>query len=309
MQGNRYEVRSPLQPLHSRSAKSVDRPFQKTSAESYVFEPTLMTGHRPILKRALGAKEYKLIYDVGGGRMTRNVPVPLDQRQQLALSDDDVLTLARWACLIEGHYSRKKGAPCPLDMEWAKDGRTGEQFIVQARPETVQSRKRLDSVESYHLRQQGRVLVRGRSVGEKIGAGMARIIHNPQQLGQLQDGEVLVTEKTDPDWEPIMKRAAAIVTNRGGRTCHAAIVSRELGLPAIVGAETATSAPASRGRPSLRKKLPALPPASKRFEFPPPSLGGSRVARSPQTGCAVAFHLFRTTYCEARARLRGSLTD
>ena len=210
--------------------------------EYYVFKPTLLTGYRPILKKALGTKEYKLIYDVGGGRMTRNVPVPPEQRQHFALSEDDVLTLARWACLIEDHYSRRKGASCPLDMEWAKDGRTGELFIVQARPETVQSRKPSNALESYHLRTRGRVLVSGRSVGQRIGAGVARIIHSPQQLGQLRDGEVLVTEKTDPDWEPIMKRAAAIVTNRGGRTCHAAIVSRELGLPAIVGAETATSA-------------------------------------------------------------------
>jgi pyruvate,water dikinase len=208
--------------------------------EFYVFKPTLKSGHRPIIRRRLGSKEFKLVYDVGGGRMTRNVPVPEQDRGRFAISDDDVLTLARWACLIEEHYSRKKKSACPMDMEWAKDGRTGELFIVQARPETVQSQRAIDSMEVYHLKQRGPVLIQGRSVGEKIGSGPVRVIASATHLEQFRPGEVLVTDKTDPDWEPTMKRAAAIVTNRGGRTCHAAIVSRELGLPAVIGTERAT---------------------------------------------------------------------
>lgn len=208
--------------------------------EYYVFKPTLKAGFRPILEKMLGTKEFKLIYDVGGGKMVKNVPVPPDDRVRFAISDDEILTLARWACVIEDHYSAKKGRPTPMDMEWAKDGVTGELFIVQARPETVQSQKARDEVEIYHLKQRGRVLVSGRSVGEKIGLGPVRVIKSVQHMDRFKPGEVLVTDKTDPDWEPIMKRAAAIVTNRGGRTCHAAIVSRELGLPAVVGAVQAT---------------------------------------------------------------------
>jgi pyruvate,water dikinase len=208
--------------------------------EFYVFKPTLLQGHRPIIKRALGSKEFKLVYDIGGTKMVKNVPVPPADRERFAISDDEILTLARWACLIEEHYSTKRGSFCPMDMEWAKDGRTGELFIVQARPETVQSQKRLDVLESYRLEERGPVLITGRGVGEKIGAGPVRVIPSPQHLADFQAGEILVTDKTDPDWEPVMKRAAAIVTNRGGRTCHAAIVSRELGLPAIVGTERAT---------------------------------------------------------------------
>ncbi len=208
--------------------------------EFYVFKPTLQQGFRPILQKMLGTKEFKLIYDVGGGRMTRNVPVPPEDRDRFAIDDDDILALARWACVIEEHYSTRRGRPTPMDMEWAKDGRTGELFIVQARPETVQSQKRADAIEVYRLKARGPVLVSGRSVGEKIGRGPARVIKQVQDLHQFRDGEVLVTDKTDPDWEPTMKKAAAIVTNRGGRTCHAAIVSRELGLPAVVGTERGT---------------------------------------------------------------------
>ncbi len=208
--------------------------------EFYVFKPTLKQGHRPILRRVLGSKEFKLIYDVGGSKMVRNVPVLPEDRARFALTDDEVLELAAWATRIEEHYSMKRGRTCPMDMEWAKDGRTGELFIVQARPETVQSQKRADTLDTYHLAKRGEVLVTGRSVGEKIATGPVRKIQNVQQLDVFRPGDVLVTDKTDPDWEPIMKRAAAIVTNRGGRTCHAAIVSRELGLPAIVGAENAT---------------------------------------------------------------------
>ena len=208
--------------------------------EYYVFKPTLKAGFRPILEKMLGTKEFKLVYDVGGGKMVKNVPVPPDDRVRFAITDDEILTLARWACVIEEHYSAKKGRPTPMDMEWAKDGLTGELFIVQARPETVQSQKNRDEVEIYHLTQPGKVLVTGRSVGDKIGRGPVRLIKSVQHIDRFKPGEVLVTDKTDPDWEPIMKKAAAIVTNRGGRTCHAAIVSRELGLPAVVGAEQAT---------------------------------------------------------------------
>ncbi|WP_447976937.1 phosphoenolpyruvate synthase [Candidatus Nitrospira bockiana] len=208
--------------------------------ECYVFKPTLKQGFRPIVQKRLGTKEFKLVYDIGGGRMTKTVPVPAPDRVRFAVTDDEILTLARWACLIEDHYSAKRGRFTPMDMEWAKDGRSGELFIVQARPETVQSQKSREVVEIFHLRSRGRVLAAGRSVGEKIAAGPVRVIPDAHRLHEFRDGEVLVTDRTDPDWEPIMKKAAAIVTNRGGRTCHAAIVSRELGVPAIVGTDTGT---------------------------------------------------------------------
>ena len=208
--------------------------------EYYVFKPTLKQGHRPILKKTCGSKEFKLVYDVGGGKMVKNVPVPPGDRTRFALNDDDILTLARWGCAIEDHYSEKRGRFTPMDMEWGKDGRTGELFILQARPETVQSQKQQERLEIYHLTEKGTVLTTGRSVGEKIASGAVRVIKNVEHLEEVQPGDVLVTDKTDPDWEPTMKKAAAIVTNRGGRTCHAAIVSRELGLPAIVGTTDGT---------------------------------------------------------------------
>lgn len=211
-----------------------------TPDEYVVFKPTLKTGHRSILQKTVGSKEFKLVYDVGGGKMVKNVPVPPAERQKLALTDDEVLQLARWGCIVEDHYSARRGQPMPMDLEWAKDGLTGEIFIVQARPETVQSRKDREVIESYQLGRRSKVLATGRSVGEKVATGRVRVIKSPQFLGQFQSGEVLVTDKTDPDWQPIMKKAAAIVTNRGGRTCHAAIVSRELGVPAIVGTEHGT---------------------------------------------------------------------
>jgi len=213
-----------------------------TPDEYTVFKTTLKTGHRPILQKTVGSKEFKLVYDTGGGKMVKNVPVAPADRAKLALTDDEVLELARWGCIVEDHYSAKRGTPAPMDLEWAKDGVTGELFIVQARPETVQSRKNPDVLESYQLRERSTVLVSGRSVGEKIATGRVRVIQSAQHIGQFQEGEVLVTDKTDPDWQPIMKKAAAIITNRGGRTCHAAIVSRELGLPAIVGTEHGTDA-------------------------------------------------------------------
>lgn len=211
-----------------------------TPDEYTVFKTTLKTGHRPILQKTVGSKEFKLIYDSGGGKMVKNVPVAPGDRAKLALTDDEVLELARWACIVEDHYTAKRGSHAPMDLEWAKDGITGELFIVQARPETVQSRKDLDVLESYQLRQRSTVLTSGRSVGAKIASGKVRVIQNVAHIGQFQAGEVLVTDKTDPDWQPIMKKAAAIITNRGGRTCHAAIVSRELGVPAIVGTEHGT---------------------------------------------------------------------
>jgi pyruvate,water dikinase len=211
-----------------------------TPDEYLVFKPTLKTGHRPLLQKSIGSKEFKLVYDVGGGRMVKNVPVPPADRARFALTDDEALQLARWGCIVEDHYSHKRQRWTPMDLEWAKDGITGELFIVQARPETVQSRKDPDVLETYRLQHRGKILARGRSVGEKIATGRVRVIKNVQHIGQFQQGEVLVTDKTDPDWQPIMKMASAIITNRGGRTCHAAIVSRELGVPAIVGTEHGT---------------------------------------------------------------------
>lgn len=211
--------------------------------EFYVFKTTLKGGFKPILQKHLGNKEFKLVYDLGEDKMVKNIPVAVDDRTRFCISNEDVLILAKWACEIEDYYSKKKGHHVPMDMEWAKDGKSGELFIVQARPETVQSQKENNNVgiiETYRLKKHADFLLTGSSVGEKIGAGQVRVIKNAEDLGQLLQGEILVTDKTDPDWEPAMKRAAAIVTNRGGRTCHAAIVSRELGLPAIVGTHTGT---------------------------------------------------------------------
>jgi pyruvate,water dikinase len=210
--------------------------------EYYVHKPTLKKGFKPILQKTLGTKEFKLVYDIGGTKMVKNIPVSVADRERFALDDEEILMLARWACLIEEHYSKKSGRKMPMDMEWAKDGRTGELFVVQARPETVQSQKVTDSVDVYRLKKRGKVIVTGRSVGEKIAHATVKVIKSAKDLALLQAGEILVTDKTDPDWEPAMKRAAAIVTNRGGRTCHAAIVSRELGIPAVVGTLTGTDA-------------------------------------------------------------------
>ncbi|MFO7303704.1 MAG: phosphoenolpyruvate synthase [Acidobacteriota bacterium] len=210
--------------------------------EFYVFKPTLSEGRRPILQRKLGSKEFKLVYEEGGTRQVRSVPVPPEQRERFVLSDDEILTLARWAVKVEARYSALRGQPTPMDIEWARDGISGDLFLVQARPETVHAQRDPLVLERFILEQRGEVIVTGRSVGEKIGQGRARVIRSTAELDHLQDGEVLVTEMTDPDWEPVMKRAAAVVTDRGGRTCHAAIVSRELGIPAIVGTGTGTSA-------------------------------------------------------------------
>jgi pyruvate, water dikinase len=209
--------------------------------EYYVFKPTLAEGFRPILQRTAGSKEFKLVYDEGGSRLVRSVPVPVEERARFVLCEDEILTLARWAALVEDHYARRRGEDSPMDMEWAKDGRTGELFLLQARPETVHARRDQHALERYHLEERGPVLVTGRAVGERIAAGTARVVRSVADLDELKAGEVLVTEMTDPDWEPVMQRAAAIITDRGGRTCHAAIVSRELGLPAIVGTGDGTS--------------------------------------------------------------------
>jgi pyruvate, water dikinase len=209
--------------------------------EYIVFKPTLKQGFRPILSKTIGTKESKLIYDLGGSKSTKNVPVARSERIKPALTDDEILELARWACVIEDHYSEVNGRYTPMDMEWAKDGITSQLFVVQARPETVQSRKKKLVLRTYRLKSSGKRLVSGRSVGEAIGTGKVHLILEAHRMGEFQNGEILMTDKTDPDWEPVMKKAAAIVTNQGGRTCHAAIIARELGIPAIVGTETGTA--------------------------------------------------------------------
>lgn len=208
--------------------------------EFYVFKTTFRTGFKPIIRKTLGDKKIKMVYGTDKEKaLTHNVDVAQTDRKKFCISDDDVLTLAKYAIIIEDHYSRKLGRERPMDIEWAKDGGTGELFIVQARPETVQSQKSMDVLLTYSLKEKSRVIVTGRSIGEKIASGKARIILDPSQLTSFQAGEVLISNTTTPDWEPVMKKAAAIVTNLGGRTSHAAIVSREFGIPAVVGAEGA----------------------------------------------------------------------
>ena len=210
--------------------------------EFYVFKPTLKLGYRKILRRVLGNKEIKMVYREGGTReATRNIPTPQVDREHFCISDEEVLTLADWAVKVEKHYSQKAGHPLPMDMEWAKDGKDGQLYMVQARPETVISQRQVSMLEEYVLQGTGEVLATGHSVGEKIASGTAHNILDTDHLSEFKPGEVLVADTTSPDWEPVMKTAAAIVTNRGGRTCHAAIVSRELGIPAVVGAENATT--------------------------------------------------------------------
>ncbi len=204
----------------------------------YVFKPTLEDGYRPIISRKLGDKRVKLVYD--GKHGTREEQVSEDERKRFCLSDDEILMLAKWGMIIERHYSEKLGRDQPMDIEWAKDGKTGRLFIVQARPETVHSSRRTNVVEYYHLDETGKVIVEGLAVGSKIATGKVRIIEDVGKMSEFQEGEILVTDMTDPDWEPIMKIASAIITNRGGRTSHAAIVARELGIPAVVGTKDAT---------------------------------------------------------------------
>jgi pyruvate, water dikinase len=211
--------------------------------EYIVYKPKLQAEFRPIIDKRLGSKKIKMVYDTGGLKLTTNVQVIEAERNRFALNDDEILQLAKWACIIESHYSQVRGALTPMDIEWAKDGHTGELFIVQARPETVQSQKAQTLLRSYHLtgNQRPNPIATGRAVGALIGSGVARVILDVQQIELFQAGDVLVTSRTDPDWEPIMKKASAIVTNQGGRTCHAAIIARELGIPAIVGCDEATS--------------------------------------------------------------------
>jgi pyruvate, water dikinase len=210
--------------------------------EFYVFKPTFRKGFRPIIRKSLGEKKIKMIYGTGESKsLTRNVDVSEEDRRRFCISDDDVLTLARYATTIEDHYSLKAAKEMPMDIEWAKDGRTGELFIVQARPETVQSQKTRDILETYRLEKKGPVLITGRSIGEKIASGKAHILSDVAHLSSFKPGEILISDTTTPDWEPVMKIAAAIVTNTGGRTSHAAILSREFGVPAVVGAQGATT--------------------------------------------------------------------
>ncbi len=210
--------------------------------EFYVFKPTLEKGFRPILSRQLGRKAIKMVYSDNSefGRSTRNVDVAEAEQKRFSITDDEVLTLARYATTIEQHYSEKAGEPRPMDIEWAKDGETGELFILQARPETVHSQADRAMHEVYHLAEKGEVLAQGKSVGQRIAAGRARVVESAAEMNRVERGDILVTDMTDPDWEPIMKLAGAIVTNRGGRTCHAAIIARELGIPAVVGCGDAT---------------------------------------------------------------------
>ena len=204
--------------------------------EFYVHKPTFLAGHRAVLRRLIGDKAVKMIFVEGETKYTtRNIPTPKADRVRYCLTDEDVLELADYACTIEEHYGH------PMDMEWAKDGLDGKLYIVQARPETVASQHSVTALERYALDGSGEILTEGRSVGEKIASGVARRVENLAQLSDFQPGEVLVSDITTPDWEPVMKTAAAIVTNRGGRTCHAAIIARELGIPAVVGAGDATT--------------------------------------------------------------------
>ena len=211
-----------------------------TPDEWIIFKPTLKLGFRPIVTRKLGVKEVKMVFaDDGTGTQVRDVVA--SQRNRFCLSGYEVLQLSQWACAIEDHYSKRAGKPQPMDIEWAKDGITGELFILQARPETVQSRKSESFIESYKLTGiHGTPLCSGVAVGEKIGQGTVHVLTNPDKITSFKEGEILVTSMTDPAWEPIMKRASAIVTDRGGRTCHSAIISRELGIPCIVGTGNAT---------------------------------------------------------------------
>jgi pyruvate,water dikinase len=202
--------------------------------EFYLYKPALRSGHESILRRNRGSKAIEMVYgnQAGGGVETREVDP--ERRMRFSITDKQAVELARQALVIEDHYGK------PMDIEWALDGASGRLYIVQARPETVKSRSAANLVERYRLRQQGSVLCEGRSIGQRIGSGRARVIQSIQQMDEVAPGDVLVTDMTDPDWEPIMKRASAIVTNRGGRTCHAAIIARELGIPAVVGCGDAT---------------------------------------------------------------------
>jgi pyruvate,water dikinase len=202
--------------------------------EFYVHKPTLKKGYKSIISKKVGNKRIKMIYSKSTTNPVKNVDVPETKRKQFSITDEEILKLAKWAVIVEEHYKK------PMDLEWAKDGETGKLFIVQARPETVQSQKDTNQLEEYELKEKGEILVTGKSVGSKIGLGKVKVIEDVSGIHSFKKGEVLVTDMTDPDWEPIMKIAGAIITNKGGRTCHAAIISRELGIPCIVGTNNAT---------------------------------------------------------------------
>ena len=202
--------------------------------EFYVHKPTLEAGRPPILRRERGSKALKMVYHDNPAERVATVDVPLEDQRRFSLDDEEVIALARYAVAIERHYGQA------MDIEWARDGVDGRLYILQARPETVQSRLAGQVVERFELKERGEVLAEGRSIGQRIGAGAARLVLDAGQMDKVREGDVLVTDMTDPDWEPVMKRTAAIVTNRGGRTCHAAIIARELGIPAVVGAGDAT---------------------------------------------------------------------
>ena len=197
--------------------------------EFYVYKPTLRAGKPAILRRGIGSKQLRMVYSDVPGERVRIEDTPADLRDTFSITDEDVQELSRQALIIEEHYER------PMDIEWAKDGASGKLFIVQARPETVKSRTKNTQIERFSLEQRGEVVCEGRAIGQKIGAGVARVVRSLDDMSRVQPGDVLVADMTDPDWEPVMKRASAIVTNRGGRTCHAAIIARELGVPAVVG--------------------------------------------------------------------------
>ena len=208
--------------------------------EFYVFKPTLKMGKRAIISRKVGDRDIKMIYSMDDDATVRNVSTTLAERHRYVLEEDEILKLAEWACIIEEHYSKESGQFKPMDIEWAKDGDginagTGELFIVQARPETIHGQNDANTYENYHILERGDALVSGTAVGTKVGQGVANIIQSTTEMEKFNKGDVLVTSMTDPDWEPVMKIASAIVTNKGGRTCHAAIISRELGIPCVIG--------------------------------------------------------------------------
>ncbi len=220
--------------------------------EFYVHKPTYLQGHRAVLRRNMGRKQIRMVYAQGrGGQTTANVPTPDIDRGRFCLTDDEVLTLAGYGIEVERHYSEKAGHPMPMDIEWAKDGIDGQLYLVQARPETVASQKETTTLRHYRVHPSSDPLVAGRAVGSAVAKGPVRVIKSTAQLSEFKPGEVLVADTTTPDWEPVMKTAAAIVTNRGGRTCHAAIVARELGIAAVVGAEHATEILASESTVSV----------------------------------------------------------
>jgi pyruvate, water dikinase len=203
--------------------------------ELLIFKPTLQQGFAPILSKRLGSKAIRMVHGEAGVGLV-NEAVPQAERDRFALSDDEALNLARWACCIERHYSAKRGSPTPMDIEWAKDGLSGELFILQARPETVQSRQQQAVLRSWHLEpHQAETLASGRAIGASVSSGVARVIKDPGEISRFEAGDLLITQRTDPDWEPILKRASGVVTDQGGRTCHAAIIAREMGITAIVG--------------------------------------------------------------------------